>query len=112
MKNGKKKTTITVSTHPGLDSRGWLEEKSNRILEELSFLADILHRPGDIPSGGWPSKREKIDFHLSQAVRNAMKIASISGETERPFTAEDIKDIWNTGRADSPKRSCSQIVSK
>ena len=43
MKNGKEKTTITVSTRPGLDSRGWFEEKSNRILKELSFLADILH---------------------------------------------------------------------
>ena len=97
MKNGKEKTTITVSTRPGLDSRGWFEEKSNRILKELSFLADILHRPGDIPSGGWPSKREEIDFHLSQAVRNAMKIASISGETERPFTAEDIDRIIDGG---------------
>ena len=97
MKNRKEKTTITVSTRPGLDSRGWFEEKSNRILEELSFLADILHRPGDIPSGGWPSKREEIDFHLSQAVRNAMKIASISGETERPFTAEDIDRIIDGG---------------
>ena len=72
MKNGKEKTTIMVSTRPGLDSRGWFEEKSNRILEELSFLADILHR-------------------------NAMKIASISGETERPFTAEDIDRIIDGG---------------
>lgn len=97
MKNGKEKTTITVSTRPGLDSRGWFEEKSNRILEELSFLADILHRPGDASSGGWPSKREEIDFHFTQAVRNAMKIASISGETERPFTAEDIDRIIDGG---------------
>ena len=97
MKNGKEKTTITVSTRPGLDSRGWFEEKSNRILEELSFLADILHRPGDAPSGGWPSKREEIDFHFTQAVRNAMKIASLSGETERPFTAEDIDRIIDRG---------------
>ena len=59
MKNGKEKTTITVSTRPGLDSRGWFEEKSNRILEELSFLADILHRPGDIPSGDGPANGRK-----------------------------------------------------
>lgn len=97
MKNRKEKTTITVSTRPGLDSRGWFEEKSNRILEELSFLADILHRPGDAPSGGWPSKREEIDFHFTQAVRNALKIASLSGETERPFTAEDIDRIIDGG---------------
>ena len=97
MKNGKEKTTITVSTRPGLDSRGWFEEKSSRILEELSFLADILRRPGDAPSGGWPSKREEIDFHFTQAVRNALKIASISGETERPFTAEDIDRIIDGG---------------
>lgn len=97
MKNGKVKTTITVSTRPGLDSREWFEEKSQRILEELSFLADILHRPGDAPSGGWPIKREEIDFHFTQAVRNALKIASLSGKTERPFTAEDIDRIIDGG---------------
>ena len=63
----------------------------------VNFLADILHRPGDAPSGGWPSKREEIDFHFTQAVRNALKIASISGETERPFTAEDIDRIIDGG---------------
>lgn len=97
MKNGKEKTTITVSTRPGLDSRGWFEEKSRRILEELSFLADILHCPEKAPAGGWPTRQEEIDFHLSQAVRNAMKIASISGETERPFTSEDIDRIVDGG---------------
>lgn len=97
MKNEKRKTTITVSTRPGLDSRGWFEEKSNRILEELSFLADILHRPEDAMAEGWPARQEEIDFHLSQAVRNALKIASISGETERPFTAEDIDRIVDGG---------------
>ena len=75
MKNGKEKTMIMVSTRPGLDSRGWFEEKSNRILE----------------------KREEIDFHFTQAVRNALKIASLSGETERPFTAEDIDRIIDGG---------------
>lgn len=97
MKNEKEKTTITVSTRPGLDSRGWFEEKSNRILEELSFLADTLHRPGDAPAGGCPTKQEEIDFHLTQAVRSALKIASISCETERPFTAEDIGRIIDGG---------------
>ena len=28
MKNGKEKTMIMVSTRPGLDSRGWFEEKN------------------------------------------------------------------------------------
>lgn len=42
MKNGKEKTTITVSTRPGLDSRGWFEEKSNRILEELLYWSSIF----------------------------------------------------------------------
>ena len=97
MKTGKEKTSITGATRRGLDSRGWFEEKSNRILKELSFLADILHRPGDASSGGWPSKREEIDFHFTQAVRNALKIASLSGETERPFTAEDIDRIIDGG---------------
>lgn len=97
MKNEKEKTTITVSTRPGLDSRGWFEEKSGRILEELSFLADTLHRPGDAPAGGWPTKQEEIDFHLTQAVKSALKIASISGEMERPFTAEDIDRIIDGG---------------
>lgn len=97
MKNEKDKTTITVSTRPGLDSRGWFEEKSGRILEELSFLADTLHRPGDAPAGGWPTKQEEIDFHIFQAVKAALAIAAISGETERPFTAEDIARITEGG---------------
>lgn len=97
MKNKTEKTTITVSTRPGFNQQGWFDEKSRRILEELSFLADILHRPGDEPSGGWPTKDEEIDFHLTQAVKNALKIASISGETERSFTAKDIDLIIDGG---------------
>ena len=96
-KNENEKVTITVSSRPGLDSRGWFEEKSNRILEELSFLADTLHRPGDAPAGGWPTKQEEIDFHFTQAVRNALKIVSLSGATEHPFTAEDIDRIIDGG---------------
>lgn len=65
MKNKTEKTTITVSTRPGFNQQGWFDEKCRRILEELSFLADILHRPGDEPSGGWPTKDEEIDFHLT-----------------------------------------------
>lgn len=97
MKKEAEKTLIIVSTRPGTDSRGWFEEKSRRVLEELSFLADALHRPEDAPAGGWPSRKEEIDFHLSQAVRNTLKIASLSGETERRFTAEDIGRIVDGG---------------
>ena len=94
-KNENEKVTITVSSRPN-DMRGWFEEKSGRILEELSFLADTLHRPGDAPAGGWPTKQEEADFHLSQPGSRR----------------EAAKDIWNTGRAGSLKRSCSQIVCK
>ncbi len=97
MKKENKKVTITVSSRPGLDSRGWFEEKSNRILEELSFLADILHRPGAAPAGGWPTKQEEIDFHLSQAVKAALAVAAISGERKRPFKAEDVARITEGG---------------
>lgn len=97
MKKENKKVTITVSSRPGLDSRGWFEEKSNRILEELSFLADILHRPGAAPAGGWPTKQEEIDFHLSQAVKAALAVAAISGERVRPFKAEDVARITEGG---------------
>lgn len=97
MKNEKEKTTITVSTRPDFDLQGWFDEKSRRILEELSFLADILHRPGDSPAGGWPTKDEEIDFHLTQAVKNTLKIASLSGETERSFTEQDIDLIIDGG---------------
>ena len=69
MKNGKEKTTITVSTRPGLDSRGWFEEKSNRILEELSFLADILHRPGDAHPGDGPASGRKLTSILHRQSR-------------------------------------------
>lgn len=96
-KNENEKVTITVSSRPGLDSRGWFEEKSGRVLEELSFLADTLHRPGDAPAGGWPTKQEEIDFHLSQAVKAALAIASISGERERSFKAEDVARITEGG---------------
>ena len=95
-KNENKKVTITVSGRPN-DMRGWFEEKSGRILEELSFLADTLHRPGDAPAGGWPTKQEETDFHLSQAVKAALAVAAISGERERPFKAEDVARITEGG---------------
>lgn len=95
-KNELEKSTITVSGRSN-DMREWFEEKSVRILEELSFLVDVTHRPGDTPAGGWPTKQEEIDFHLTQAVRNALKIVSISGETAQLFTAEDVDRIMGGG---------------
>ena len=73
-KNENEKVTITVSSRPN-DMRGWFEEKSGRILEE-----------------------EEADFHLSQTVKAALAIASISGERERPFKAEDVARITEGGR--------------
>lgn len=95
-KNENEKVTITVSSRPN-DMRGWFDEKSGRVLEELSFLADTLQRPEETPAGGWPTKQEEADFHLSQAVKAALAIAAISGERERLFKAEDIDRIINGG---------------
>ena len=52
---------------------------------------------GDAPAGGWPTKREEADFHLSQAVKAALAIAAISGERERPFKTEDVARITEGG---------------
>lgn len=95
-KEENKKATITVSGRPG-DMQGWFMEKSGRVLEELSFLADTLHRPGDAPAGGWSTKQEETDFHRSQAVKAALAIAAISGGTERSIKAEDIDRIIDGG---------------
>ena len=46
---------ITVTGKmPNMQS--WYEEKCKRALEELSLLADTIHRPGDDPKRGWHSK--------------------------------------------------------
>lgn len=114
------KITITVSGNPN-DMRGWFAEKSGRILEELSFLADTLHRPGEAPAGGWPTKREEADFHLSQAVKCALAIAALSDGTGRQYKAEDITRIVDGGHKEylrlreegrTEKRPCSQNVRK
>lgn len=116
----KQEITITVSGNPN-DMRGWFAEKSGRILEELSFLADTLHRPGEGPSGGWPTRREEADFHLSQAVKCALAISSLSGGMGRQYKAEDIARIVDGGHEEylrlreegrAEKRPCSQNVSK
>jgi len=95
--HNNEKVTIFVSSRPELDLQGWFYEKSNLILEELSYLADILHRPMDEPAGAWFSKQEEIDFHLTQAVRNALKIASLSSKTECDYCAGDVDRIIDGG---------------
>ena len=112
-KNENEKVTITVSSRPN-DMRGWFEEKSGRILEELSFLADTLHRPGDAPAGGWPTsifpRRSRLPW---QSPPSPAKGSAPSKRRTLPGSRrEAAKDIWNTGRAGSLKRSCSQIVCK
>lgn len=118
--NEKKNIIITVSGNPN-DMRGWFAEKSRRILEELSFLADTLHRPGEAPAGGWPTKQEEADFHLSQAVKCSLAIAAVSEGTGRQYKAEDIARIIDGGHKEylrlreegrTEKRPCSQNVSK
>lgn len=95
--NNNEKVTIFVSSRPDLDSQGWFHEKSNLILEELSYLAEILRSPKDEPTGEWSSKQEEIDFHLTQAVRNALKIASLSSETECDYCTRDVDRIIDGG---------------
>lgn len=92
----KEKITITVSGCPS-DMQGWFAEKSGRVLEELAFLADVLRRPGDEPAGGWPTKQEEIDFHLTQAVKNALKIAALSNGRKDGGGREDIDRIIGEG---------------
>ena len=86
-KNENEKVTITVSSRPN-DMRGWFEEKSGRILEELSFLADTLHRPGDAPAGGWPrstrpSGRTWTPFSPFRRSRSSRGGMSLNSAAER-----------------------------
>ena len=63
MKNGKEKTMIMVSTRPGLDSRGWFEEKSHRSLEELSIRGMARQAGGDrLPF--YPGGQERLEDRL------------------------------------------------
>ena len=68
---------ITVTGKmPNMQS--WYEEKCKRALEELSLLADTIHRPGNEPKRGWPSKQEEIDTHLFNAVRAVLIVTNMS----------------------------------
>ena len=49
---------ITVTGKmPNMQS--WYEEKCKRALEELSLLADTIHRPVMNPNGAGPANRKK-----------------------------------------------------
>ena len=66
---------ITVTGKmPNMQS--WYEEKCKRALEELSLLADTIHRPGNEPKRGWPSKQEEIDTHLFNAIRAVLIVTN------------------------------------
>lgn len=97
MKNKNEKVNITVSGYPS-DMQGWFAEKSARILEELGFLADTLHRPEDAPAEGWPDRKEEIDFHLSQAVKSALAVAALCAGRTEDFKPETIARIVDGGR--------------
>ena len=68
-------------------------------MEELSHLAAAIHRPGDDPKRGWPSKQEEIDSHLFNAVRSVLAMATISCGQRKPIRSEDIGCIVDEGYA-------------
>lgn len=75
------------------------EEKCKRALEELSHLADTIHRPGDDPKRGWPSKQEEIDTHLFNAVKMVLIVTNMSIGQRLPVRSEDIGCIVDEGYA-------------
>lgn len=89
---------ITVTGKmPNMQS--WYEEKCKRALEELSLLADTIHRPGDNPKRGWPSKKEEIDTHLFNAIRAVLIVTNMSCGQRKPVRSEDIGCIVEEGYA-------------
>lgn len=87
---------ITVTGKmPNMQS--WYEEKCKRALEELSLLADTIHRPGEEPKRGWKSKQEEIDTHLFNAVRAVLIVTNMSCGQRKPVRSEDIGCIVDEG---------------
>lgn len=74
------------------------EEKCRRVLEELSLLADTLHRPGDESNKGWPTKQEEINSHLFNVVRMVLILTNTSCG-QRPVRSEDISCLVDEGYA-------------
>ena len=94
----KKAPTITVTGYHN-NMQGWYFEKCRNALEELAHLADCLNRPEDAP-GGWPDRREEIDFHMGNITRMVLVMAHMSGGT-RDYGAisqkEDMDSIVDGG---------------
>ena len=79
--------------------QSWYEEKCKRALEELSHLADTIHRPGVDPKRGWPTKQEEIDTHLFNAVKMVLIVTNMSCGQHKPVRSEDIGCIVDEGYA-------------
>ncbi len=75
----------------------WYEEKCKRALEELSHLADCIHRPGTEPKNGWPSKEDEMLSHLSGAVKSVLIMAAISCGESGKVHQEDVACIVKKG---------------
>ena len=92
------KPAIIVSGNKN-NMQPWYEQKCKRALEELSLLADTIHRPGNEPKRGWPSKQEEIDTHLFNAVRAVLIVTNMSCGQRKLARREDIGCIVDEGYA-------------
>lgn len=99
---------IVAGKMPNMQS--WYEEKCRRVLEELSLLADTLHRPGDESNKGWPTKQEEINSHLFNVVRMvliltntscgqhpppAVRTSAVSWMNAMPVLKRSERNFWN-----------------
>ena len=94
-----KERPVIIVTGKVPNMQSWYEEKCKRALEELSLLAAAIHRSGDEPKRGWPSKEEEINTHLFNAVRSVLILAAISCGQRKPVRSEDIGCIVDEGYA-------------
>ena len=92
------KPAIIVSGNKN-NMQPWYEEKCKRALEELSLLANTIHRPGNEPKRGRPSKQEEIDTHLFNAVRAVLIVTNMSCGQRKSVRSEDIGCIVDEGYA-------------
>ena len=94
-----KERPVIIVTGKVPNMQRWYEEKCKRALEELSLLADTLHRPGNTPNKGWPTEQEEINSHLYNAVRMVLILTNISCGQRTPVRSEDIGCIVEEGYA-------------